>query len=145
MASKMIDDVIFDNSLRCLWAHCHPEWGDRLPLDVFNRLLAKNIRNDGWTKNTHLTIQPQQVASRQEQWTTDDLAKLPRGHGSSKGDDFACPIVIVEYDGAQRLLDGNHRINRWIATGDTRLHAVNIHAISGSGQFVVLPTTANGA
>ena len=141
----MSDDVIFDDSLRCLSAHCHPEWGDRLPLDVFNRLLAKNIRPDRWTKNTHLNIQPQQVASRQEQWTTNDLAKLPRGHGSAKGDDFDCPIVIAEYDGEQRLLDGNHRINRWIDAGDTRLHVVNIHTISGLGQFVELPAITNGA
>jgi hypothetical protein len=133
-------NAIFDESLQCLWAHCHPQHGDRIPLDVFNRLLAKNIKPTGWTANIHLNIQPQQISSRREKWTTDALANLPRGHGSTKGEDFDCPIVVAEYEGKQRLLDGNHRINRWIVARDTAPHDVNIHTIVGIGQFVVLPT-----
>lgn len=139
------DDVIFDQSLECLWAHCHPEWGDRYPLDVFNRLLAKNIRPSEWTPNTHLNIQRHQVKSRRERWTTDALGKLPRGHGFTQGKDFDCPIVVAEYEGEQRLLDGNHRINRWIAARNTLVHDVNIHAAAGIGQFIELPTAAKGA
>lgn len=132
----MSDDQIFDQSLQCLRDHCHHEWGDRYPLDVFNRLLAKNIRPPDWTKNTHLNIQRNQVESRQEQWTTEALAKLPRGHTSSAGVDVDCPIVIAVYEGVQRLLDGNHRINRWVEQGDLRPHEVNIHTIAGAGQFI---------
>lgn len=141
---QMSDDVIFDQSLECLLAHFHPKCGDRNPLDVFNRLLAKNIRPTGWVPNTHLTIQRDQVTSRQEQWSTDALGRLPRGHGSALGEDFGCPIVVAEYEGKQRLLDGNHRINRWIAAGDTQMHDVNIHTIAGTGQFIELPTAAKG-
>lgn len=137
-------DAILDQSLKCLWAHCHPQWGDRVPLDVFNRLLAKSIRPSRWTPNTHLSIQPQQISSRRERWTTDTLAKIDRGHGSITGDDFDCPIIVVEYERKQRLLDGNHRINRWIEAGVTRLHDVNIHTIAGVGQFVELPTIRHG-
>jgi hypothetical protein len=136
----MTSEAIFDRSLECLWAHCHPEWGDRIPLDVFNRLLAKSIRPNGWTTNTHLNIPRQQISSRRERWTTDELAKLPRGHGSTAGEDFDCPIIVAEYEGKQRLLDGNHRINRWIEDRDTRLHDVNIHTIGGIGHFVELPS-----
>jgi hypothetical protein len=134
------DDLILAQSLRCLLAHNHPEWGDRDAFDVFNRLLAKNIRAEGWTSNTHLNIRGDQIKSRRERWTTQDLGKLTLGHGSAQGKDFDCPIIVAEFEGKQRLLDGNHRINRWIAAGDQRLHDVNIHTVDGEGQFVVPPS-----
>jgi hypothetical protein len=135
-----MSDSLLDQSLNCL-RHLHPEWGDRTLLDVFNRLLAKNVTPPGWTKNTHFTFQPSQIRSRRETWTTDQLGKLDRGHSDASGDDFDCPIVIVEYQGKQRVLDGNHRINRWVASGDARLHNVNIHTIDAIGQVVNLPPT----
>ena len=115
----MSSHALFDESLRCLSAHCHPEWGDRHPFDVFTRLLAKNVRPAGWAPNTHLDIKPDQVSSRREQWTTAALGKLVRGHGSTAGQDFHCPIIIAEYYGVQCVLDGNHRINRWVDARDT--------------------------
>jgi len=127
------DDTILDQSLKCLGPHYNAQWGDRVLVDVFNRLLAKNIKSSGWKPNTHLNIQLQQISSRQERWTTDALAKLIRSHGYSEGDDFNCPIIVAEYEGKQRLLDGHHRINRWIEVGDTRLHDINIHTIAGIG------------
>ena len=113
--------------------------GDSSSLDVFNRLLAKNIRPIGWIPNTHLDIKLNQVKSRQEEWTTDQLERLTRGHNDTSGKDFDCPIIVAEYEGVRRLLDGNHRINRWIAARDTQLHKVNIHSIVGVGQFIVRP------
>ena len=136
------DDAILDQSLACLRWHCHREWGDRNALDIFKRLLAKNIKPNGWTPNTHLDIERHQVSSRREKWPTAALAKLPRGHGFTNGEDFDCPIVLAEYQGEQRLLDGIHRVNRWIAAGDIGEHDVNIHTIAGLGQFVELPTVA---
>jgi hypothetical protein len=133
------NDSILDQTLKCLWAHCHPEWGDQVPLDVFNRLLAKGVRPSGWTQYTHLDIQPEQISSRRERWTVEALAKLPRGHTSKAGHDFACPIIVAEYPGKQLLLDGNHRINRWIDLGDSGEHEVNIHTIRGTGHFVERP------
>jgi hypothetical protein len=125
--------------------HFHQEWGDRYPLDIFKRLLAKSIRPSGWTTNTHLGIERHQVKSRREQWTTAALGSLPLGHGDASGDDFGCPIIIAEYEGIGRLLDGNHRINRWLAAGDTRLHDVNIHTITGTAVFMDLPSATNSA
>ena len=130
-------DAILDQSLECLSWHFHPEWGDRSWLDVFNRLLAKNIKSAGWTHNTHLDIQRQQITSRREQWTTETLGRLPLGHGFSYGEDFVCPIIIAEYEGQQLLLDGNHRINRWSAANDMRVHDVNIHTVVGTASFIV--------
>jgi hypothetical protein len=130
---------LFDDSLSCLLPHVHPEWGDRDSLDTFTRLLAKTIRPAGWTANTHLDIKREQVRSRREQWTTDALGRLVRGHSSTAGKDFDCPIIIAEYDGVQYILDGNHRVNRWVSTGDARVHDVNIHTITGSAHYIKLP------
>jgi len=99
--------------------------------------LAKNIKSAGWTHNTHLDIQRQQITSRREQWTTETLGRLPLGHGFSNGEDFVCPIIIAEYEGQQLLLDGNHRINRWSAANDMRVHDVNIHTVVGTASFIV--------
>lgn len=141
----MASDALLEESLQCLRAHLHPEWGDRNPLDVFNRLLAKNIRLSGCTTNTHLDITADQIRSRRERWTTETLGKLVRGHNSTAGQDFGCPIIIAEYGGVQRVLDGNHRINRWVGAGDTRVHDVSIHAVSEAGAFIELPAVARGA
>ena len=137
-------DAIFEESLQCLRFHCQPKWGDRSPLDVFNRLLAKNIKPDGWIDNTHLNIPRHQVQSRREHWTTDRLGQLRRGHNRTQPKNFNCPIIIAEYEGMQRLLDGTTRINHWIAIGNTREHDVNIHTITGSGKFVELPSVLRG-
>ena len=133
------NDPLLDQTLQCLSWHRHREWGDRVPLDVFTRLLAKNIRAPGWTPNTHLELQPQELTSRREVWTAAQLARLRRGHESKAGDDFNCPIIVAEYQGTQRLLDGNHRNNRWIETGDERTHDVNIHCVTETAAFVELP------
>ena len=131
-------DPLLDQTLQCLSWHRHGNWGDRVPLDVFNRLLAKNIRPFGWTKNTDLDLRPQQIRSHREAWTTAELARLSRGHGSKIGNDFDCPIILAVYEGVHRLLDGNHRINRWIETADERTHDFNIHVVTASGNFVEL-------
>ncbi|CAN5291375.1 hypothetical protein BH11PSE11_BH11PSE11_08400 [soil metagenome] len=125
---------ILDESLEYLRSHLWEEWGDRTTLDVFNRLLAKNLKPSGWTKNTHANLQREQIASRKEQWKTDDLSALPRGHQDSSGVDVPWPIILVEHQGL-RVLDGNHRINRWVALNDQQLHIVHIHTITGSFQL----------
>lgn len=92
-----------------------------------------------------LDIKREQLKSRREQWITESLGKLARLHTSPTGQDVGCPIIIAEYEGVQRVLDGTHRINRWVTAGDTRVHDVNIHTISGVGEFIDLPTLATGA
>jgi hypothetical protein len=103
---------------------------------------GQNIRPSGWTTNTHFDISADQIGSRREQWTSETLGKLVRGHNSTAGQDFGCPIIIAEYGGVQRVLDGNHRINRWVGAGDSRVHDVNIHTVSETGAFIELPAVA---
>ena len=144
-ALAKVTDPVLHQSLYCLLDHFHPEWGDREPLDVFNRLLAKNLGPTGAKKTTHTTFRVEQIASRREQWTTAALGALRCGHSDPRGVDIACPIVLAEYEGERRVLDGNHRINRWKITSDARIHDVNIHTVTGVASFVDLPPGAHGA
>ena len=132
---------ILDKTLDCLRSHLHGEWGDRSPLDVFNRLLAKNIKPPGWTSNTHANVLRDQIASRKEPWTTVALSQLARGHNDPTGKDVPWPIILAEYEGL-RVLDGNHRINRWVMLNDPREHNTHIHVVTGPIHFVELPSVA---
>ena len=135
-ALAKVADPLLRESLCCLLSHFHPEWGDRCPLDVFNRLIAKNFERAGPNKTGHANVHEERIASRKEQWTTGNLGKLTRGHRGSGGVDIACPIVLVECGGRTIVLDGNHRINRWVNSNDTRFHDVIIHRISEPVEFV---------
>ena len=132
---------ILDQTLACLRSHLHGEWGDRSPFDEFNRLLAKNIGLPGFTTNTHADLQLEQITSRKERWTTAALSQLARGHNSPAGVDVPWPIILAEYEG-MRVLDGNHRINRWVALRDARDHDVPIHTVVGPVRFIELPSVA---
>jgi hypothetical protein len=135
----MTVDPLLEISLRCLMQHCHPEWGDRNGLDVLNRLLAKTFKPSDWTKNTHLTFQRGDIRARRERWSTEALGALTRGHSDASGVDIPCPIILAEYAGATLVLDGNHRINRWVSAGDKRIHEVHLHTVNGVPRFAVLP------
>jgi hypothetical protein len=138
-------DPVLRQTLQCLAVHCHPEWGDSTPLDVLCRLLAKNIRPSGWTKFTHAKIHESQILSRAEVWTLEALSSLPRGHGDASGEDGPCPIVIAEVQGTQRLLDGNHRINRCLKSGTQHAHLVNVHLLTGNITYVEQEGGKHGA
>ncbi len=132
-------DAILYQTLSCLHPHAHPQWGDREPMDVFNRLLAKNIKRNDRADNTHCNIQPSQIRSHREKWAIGELDKLTLWHSGTGGRDFDCPIIVAEYLGSRLLLDGNHRINRWRENRDARLHDVNIHTVDGIAQFLEIP------
>ncbi len=57
------------------------------------------------------------------------------------GVDVPWPIILAEYEG-MRVLDGNHRINRWVALSDARDHEVHIHTVAGPIRFIELPSVA---
>ena len=132
-----MSDPIPDETFACLAAHLHPEWGDRTPLDVFNRLLAKNLQPPGLTPCTHLDIRCHQIRSSKVWRTTDELARLAeQGHRGAHGRGASQPVVIALYDNQERLLDGNHRINWWQSLDDHELHEVNLHEVLIAGQFL---------
>lgn len=139
-----VTDPLLRESLCCLLTHFHPEWGDRWPFDVLNRLVAKNLGRAGPNKTGHSDLRVEQITSRKEQWTTSNLGKLTRGHTDPRGVDIACPIILAECAGRTIVLDGNHRINRWVDSNDERLHDVIIHRIDEPFGFVEHTPDAHG-
>ena len=65
-ALAKVADPLLRESLCCLLAHFHPEWGDRWPLDVLNRLVAKNLGRAGPNKTGHSDLREEQITSRKE-------------------------------------------------------------------------------
>lgn len=128
-----MDDEIFAETLRWLRFHIWPALGDTTPLDAFNRLLAKNVRPDGWEPTHRFAVTPEQIESRREYWTTSALARIARAHDRARPRNTECPIIIAVYDGTERLLDGNTRINYWVQSGNVERHQVNIHVVVGDG------------
>ena len=121
------EDRIFYETLMALSWHYHPEWGDRAEFDVLTRLLAKNIKRDGWTKYDHVPVKVEQVQSRREFRTTKQLSQLSIAHTRDKPQHLGGPIIVFDYEGEERLLDGNTRINYWLQTEDTDPHLVHVH------------------
>jgi hypothetical protein len=135
-------DPILDDTLAHLRAHLHPEWGDRAPVDVFGRLMAKAFGPTGRSRNVHMEMGSMKIRSRTEQWGIEKLRQLTRGHNgvATSPAQLYGPIVLVEYRGRVVVLDGNHRINTWVKLNDPALHAVNIHAVEGTAEFIELPS-----
>ncbi len=98
-------------------------------MDVFNRLLAKNIRADGWKEADHMDIEPHQIRSHRETRSTGELALLPRSHTGCEPLLKDVPIIIAVYEGKERLLDGTARINLWVREKNTEPHDVYVHVI----------------
>lgn len=124
-----MDDDVLEQSLQMLRHHYHPEWGDRSLMDVFNRLLSKNIRQPGWKRTDHMDVRIGQIRSFRDQRSTAELTQFPRTHDRDKPIKEDCPIIVVVYAGQDRLLDGTTRINYWVNTGNSDLHDLNVHVI----------------
>ncbi len=132
-------DEILDATLKCFdpW-HQSRGKGDRSPFDAFHRLLAKNVRI-GADHNLHCIVSPAQIRSERQIRSTEELAKLTRGHDRTAPSSTDGPIIIAVYRGQERVLDGSSRINYWVKTRNTEPHVVHVHHVEGDGQFVVLP------
>ena len=61
---------------------------------------------------------------RRAHWSTEGLSALDRKHKRMHDFEDDRPIVVVEYRGRKILIDGNHRVTRWLTT-----HAVKRHEV----------------
>ena len=69
------------------------------------------------------------MRSRREYRTTEQLSQLAVGHDRDKPQHLGGPILVFDYEGEERVLDGNTRINYWNGSGNTEQHLVHIHWI----------------
>lgn len=67
------------------------------------------------------------IILQKECWSTKKLSALRRCHARKKvGGDKKLPIVLVRLNGRDHLIDGNTRINYWVAAHDKKMHDVII-------------------
>lgn len=52
---------------------------------------------------------------RKELWTLEQLESLDRKHVRMNDVDDNRPLVVVMYGDRKLVIDGNHRVNRWLA------------------------------
>ena len=127
---EIMDDKILKETLFALKHQVHPEWGDATLFDVFTRLIARSIGRPTWTEDEHEPINIRDIRSRQEYRTTDELAKLDRHHSRNEPMSVDGPIVVIDYAGQERLIDGTARINLWEEGKNTDRHLVHVHTLS---------------
>ena len=105
---------------------CHHNKHGHTAEQTLNRLFSENLGK--WRRELYSTrpyLQKGNLKVREESWTVAELDKLERGHNRTvtKGPDDL-PIIVVDYRGERRLIDGTTRINKWAAEGNEDRHTV---------------------
>ena len=88
------------------------------PQECLNRLVRERIADK------KLVVDASTATIRKELWPTADLKRLRRRHDRTNDKDDRRPIVVVEYKGEPLLIDGNHRVNRWLSRSPFPEHEV---------------------
>lgn len=114
------------NESASLWALVYetlrPKKSDPTPNACFNRLV-----NERLTGVPTVQVDERTAAIREEVWPTEQLSMLERKHEKKYEYEDDRPIVVVEYREKKLLIDGNHRVNRWLSKGvDGRHHVLLI-------------------
>src|SRR5687767_13306843 len=78
------------------------------PQECLNRLVRERI------SDKKLVVDASTAAIREERWPTSELKRLKLKHDRTNDKDDRRPIVVVDYKGEPLLIDGNHRVNRWL-------------------------------
>ena len=88
------------------------------PQACLNRLVRERI------SNKKLVVDSSTSDIRRELLPTAELKRLVRKHDRTNDIDDRRPIVVVEYEGQPLLIDGNHRVNCWLASSPIPEHDV---------------------
>jgi hypothetical protein len=106
-----------------LWALAYqtlrPKKSDPTPNACLNRLV-----NERLTGVSTIQVNEKTAAIREEIWPTEQLSVLERKHKKKIENEDNRPIVVVEMRDRKLLIDGNHRVNRWLSTGKHGQHRV---------------------
>ena len=95
-------------------------------IDTLNRLWRKNVqaRHAGGEALLDIpTVRDDMLMVSAEQWSLQKLAAVPRGHARAAPQFFG-PVVILDWFERFFLLDGNTRVNFWLAHKNEGPHAV---------------------
>ena len=92
----------------------NPKVSDASPNACLNRLV-----NERLAKGSSVEIKEGTWIIREENWPTSQLGILDRKHRQTNECDDLRPIIVVEVDGRNLLIDGNHRVSRWLSESST--------------------------
>lgn len=120
----------------CKWLSNHPNAG----FETLCRLMYKSIhcKDPGKIElpSALIRIKESEIVSSPETRTVKSLEQvknsMPRTHGrkAPHQNGIDNPIVIVELDGVERLIDGSNRINYWVSKGELdKVLKVNYHRV----------------
>ena len=90
----------------------HRKASDATPVDVVNRLVCERIAGA-----LAVRLGPNTCAIREDYWPIDRLASTERKHQCDTPRHMIEPVIVVEYEGHALLIDGNNRVNEWLARG----------------------------
>lgn len=83
-----------------------------------NRLVRERI------SDKNVVVNSQTASIRKEVWPTSELKRLKTKHGRTNDEDDRRPIVVLEYKTELLIIDGNHRVNRWLSDSPIPEHDV---------------------
>jgi len=99
---------------RELWALVYgtmkPKVTDPSPNACLNRLVRERISGRAPPEVNEMT-----ATIQREFWTVEQLQALERKHERVNDENDNRPLVVVKYSHRKLLIDGNHRVNRWLA------------------------------
>lgn len=82
---------------------------DASPSACLNRLVRERI-----SSRTLANVNENTATIRKELWTFEQLQTLERKHNRVNDKDDNRPLIVVKYGDRKLLIDGNHRVNRWL-------------------------------
>ena len=93
------------------------------PQGCLNRLVRERV------PDKTLNVDARTATICKEIWRTSDLRSLKRKHDRMNEEDDRRPIVVVDYRNERLVIDGNHRVNRWLLASPIPEHEVLLIAI----------------
>lgn len=99
----------------------HRKSNDGTANDALNRLVREYV-----PAARDVRLGEENCSIREESWTNDQLAQVARRHSRANPKHEAGPLLVVVYNGVGYLVDGNNRVNKWIAQQDIGFHPVLI-------------------
>ncbi len=105
------------NLWRLVLATLKPK-ADETATECLNRLVRERIDEKA------LRVDETTAGITEVSWPTARLNELDRKHDRTNDKDDRRPIVVVQHRNRKLLIDGNHRVNRWLRESPTPEHDV---------------------
>ena len=92
------------------------------------------LANERLPKGESILLNDKTAVVREEKWATDRLVELDPKHNRIHDFDDHRPAVVVEYKDRRILVDGNHRVARWLKNGLSAEHRILLISLLKDGN-----------